>query len=197
MAGSICFGCATSSTTAEGSPKEISESDAAAALRAVLGEELGAFAADMVSESDDEIEDLDPNTSLFALVQKMSVFQKIKLARLGNKEARGLLVRDGNRVVAIASITNPKVTDNEVAKIAQSRNVHDEVLRIISVNREWTRNYQVKLGLASNPKCPAPTAMKFLNHLMDKDLKTIMRSKDVPRAIATHARRILMKKGKI
>ena len=182
----------------DASAREISESDAAAALRAVLGDELGSFAAELVAESEgDGTEELDPATNLYALIQKMSVFQKIKLARLGNKEARGLLVRDRNRVVAIAAITSPKISDNEVATIAQSRNVHDEVLRIISMNREWTRSYKVKLGLSMNPKCPAPTAMKFANHLYDKDLKTIMRSKDVSRAIATHARRILMKKGKL
>ena len=39
--------------------------------------------------------------------------------------------------------------------------------------------------------------MKFLNYLQDRDLKVLMRSRDVPRPISTHARRILMKKGKL
>jgi hypothetical protein len=174
---------------------EINDSDAEAALRAVLGDEFGGYASELIQESDDESDSR--NTNLYALIQKMSVFQKIKLARLGNREARGLLVRDRNKVVAIAAITNPKITDNEAVGVAQSRNVHDEVLRIVSNNREWTRKYQVKLALAMNPKCAPPTAMKFVNHLHERDLMTIMRSKDVARAIATHARRILMKKGKI
>ena len=84
----------------------------------------------------------------------MSVFQKIKLGRLGNKEARGLLVRDRNKVVALATITSPKVTDNEVVGFSQSRNVSDEVLRVIAQNRHWTRNYKVKMALATNPRCP-------------------------------------------
>jgi hypothetical protein len=81
--------------------------------------------------------------------------------------------------------------------IAQSRNVSDDVLRAISRNREWTRNYQVKQALAMNPRCPQSEAMKYLNYLQDKDLRGLMRSKDVPNAISTHARRILMKKGKL
>jgi hypothetical protein len=68
---------------------------------------------------------------------------------------------------------------------------------MISMSREWTRNYQVKLGLATNPKCPLTAAVKFVNYLQDKDLRQIMRSKDVPSAVATHARRILMKKGRL
>ena len=80
---------------------------------------------------------------------------------------------------------------------AKSRNLSEEVLRLIAANRDWTRNYQVKLSLATNPKCPQPTAMRFLNYLQDRDLRTTMRSKDVPSAISMHARRILMKKGKL
>jgi hypothetical protein len=180
----------------EWDPAEISEGDAEAALRAVLGEELGGFARSLVEETEVEAEGGD-NSSLYALLQKMTVFQKIKLGRLGNKEARGLLVKDRNKVVAIAAISSPKITTNEVISIAASRNVHDEVLRLVAMNRLWTRAYRVKLSLATNPKCPQVMAMKFVNYLQDHDLKSIMKSKDVPTAVSTHARRILMKKGKI
>jgi hypothetical protein len=178
----------------EWDPQQISEVDAEAALRAVLGEELGGFARSLVEESEGGGGDA---TNLYAMIQKMTVFQKIKLARLGNKEARALLVKDRNKVVAIAAISSPKITTNEVIAIAQSRNVHDEVLRMISMNRIWTRAYRVKLALATNPKCPQPMALKFVNYLQDADLKSIMKSKDVPTAVSTHARRMLMKKGKI
>ena len=116
---------------------------------------------------------------------------------LTKKEARNLLVRDRNKIVATAAIRSPKITENEVSEFAKARNVSDEILRVISNNREWTRNYQVKLGLATNPKCPIPNAMKFLNFLQVRDLKFIMKSKDVPSAISSHARRLLQKKGKI
>ncbi len=175
---------------------EISEGDAEAALRAVLGDELGSFARSLVEETEGEISESD-SSNLYALIQKMTVFQKIKLARLGNKEARSLLVKDRNKVVAISAISSPKITTNEVISIAQSRNVHDEVLRMVATNRLWTRAYRVKLALATNPRCPQVMAMKFVNYLQDNDLKAIMKSKDVPTSVATHARRILMKKGKI
>ena len=169
----------------------VSDSEAIAALRAVLGDDLGQLAQAMVEESEASQDD-----NLYALIQQMIIVQKVKLARLGNKEARGLLVRDRNKVVAVAAISSPKLTDNEVVTIAQSRNVCDEVLRVVSSNRQWTRNYKVKLSLVTNPRTPQPTAMKFLNFLQDSDLKAIVKSKDVPTAISTHARRILTKKGK-
>jgi hypothetical protein len=179
------------------SGEDVSDEQAEAALKAILGEDLGRFAQELVQESDsDEAPDLD-KSNLYSLVQSMSVMQKIKLARMGNKEVRGLLIRDRNKIVALSAISSPKMTLQEVAVISKSRNVSDEVLRVIARNREWTRDYQVKCGLATNPKSPLTEAIKYVNYLQDRDLKNLMRSKDVPTAIATHARRILMKKGKI
>ena len=165
----------------------------------MLGADLGDFARTLVEESGEEGAEAakEQSGNLYSLVQRMSVFQKIKLARIGNKEARGLLIRDRNKVVAVAAVSSPKMTDNEAVGIAQSRSVSDEVLRIVATNRQWTRNYQVKLALSTNPKTPQPMAMKFVNFLQDNDLKSIVKSKDVPAVISTHARRILMKKGKI
>jgi hypothetical protein len=161
-------------------PDAIGDAEARAALEAVLGENFE-----------------DDGANLFSLIQNMSVFQKIKLGRMGNKEARGLLVRDRNKVVAISAVTSPKITDNELIAIAKSRSVCDEVIRIIANNRELTRIYQVKLALATNPKTPQGTSMKFVNYLQERDLRAIMKSKDVPTAVSTHARRILTKKGKL
>jgi hypothetical protein len=178
------------------SPDTLTDEAAAAALRAFLGDDATGFAAGLIEEKDGE-PDAEEQNNLFALVQKMTIMQKIKLARMGNKEARGLLVRDRNKLVATAAIRSPKMTENEVEGFAKARNVSDEVLRIIASNPEWTKNYKVKVGLATNPKCPLPMAVKFLNFLQERDLRVIMKSKDVPSGVSTHARRLLQKKGKI
>lgn len=175
---------------------EITDDAAASALRALLGDDPTGLARELLEEVEDELDE-DQKNNLFTMVQTMTVMQKIKLARMGNKEARGLLVRDHNKIVATAAIRSPKIRENEVSQYAKLRNVSDEVLRVIAANREWTRSYPVKLALATNPKTPQPSAMKFLNYLQERDLRGIMKSKDVPSAISKHARRILTKKGKI
>jgi hypothetical protein len=40
-------------------------------------------------------------------------------------------------------------------------------------------------------------ALKFMNFLQERDLRQLMKSKDVPSAVSAHARRLLSKKGKI
>jgi len=155
--------------------------------------------AELIDESEKELDDDEKDErsrNIMARVGKMSIMEKMKLARLGNTDARSLLVRDRNKLVAAAAIRNPKISDSEVETFARSRQLSDEVIRIISNNRQWTRNYPVKLGLVMNPKCPPGTAIKFLNFLTDRDLGAIMRSRDVPGPISTQARRILARKGK-
>ena len=175
--------------------EEVSEEEARAALEVVLGANFSA----LVEEQEQEIDprELEQGGSLYSLLQNLSVFQKIKLGRMGNKEARSLLVRDRNKIVAVAAVTSPKITDQELISIAQSRVVSDEVIRAICRNKDVTKNYQVKLALATNPKTQQATAMKFVNYLQDKDLGKLVKSKDVPTVISTHARRILSRKGQI
>jgi hypothetical protein len=173
-------------------PAPVTDADARAVLEALLGDDVSGFARELIDESVQA--DEETQRSLHALVQKMTVFEKVKLARLGNHEARSLLVRDRNKLVASAAIRSPKITDNEILAFAKARNVSDEVMRIIARNPDWTRSYQVKLALAANPKTPPQTAVKFLNYLQDRDLRGIMKSKDVPAVVCTHARRILQRK---
>ncbi len=173
----------------------VSEAEAEAAVLEILGEDMGEIAKLLASEV--EIDDEVLEGSLFAAMQKMSVMQKIKLARIGGKEARALLVKDRNRIVSSSVLASPKLTETEVVAFAQSRSIGDELLRVIANNREWTKNYQIKMALASNPKTPQPQAIKFLNYLQERDLRHLMKSKDVPSNISAHARRILTKKGKV
>lgn len=177
------------------SPIEPSEDEALKAVLAVLGEASFETAKRLASEEEPEAEGTTGN--LYAALQKMGVMEKIKLARVGGKEARNFLIKDRNKVVALAALQSPKITESEITGIAQSRAVSDEILRVIAGNKDWTRSYSVKLALTTNPKTPLPQAVKFLNYLQERDLRALMKSKDVSNAISSHARRILDKKGKV
>lgn len=127
-------------------------------------------------------------------VMKMNVAEKIKMALMGNKEARSILVKDSNKIVANAVLESPKLTDIEIEEISRSRSVSDEIIRKIANNNEWVRNYTVKNNLVNNPKTPIPTAIKFLNFLTKRDLMLVSKSKNVPSPVATAARKLLQKR---
>ena len=127
-------------------------------------------------------------------VMKMSITEKIKLATVGNKEARGLLIRDTNRLVAVAVIRSPRITDGEVLRIAQNRAVLDDVLRVIYGNREWTKQYPVKLALVKNPKTPLAISLRFLSTLREGEIKNLARDRNIPSSVQTSAKKMMSKK---
>jgi hypothetical protein len=133
---------------------------------------------------------------LHAQLAQMSISQKIRRAQLGTATERMLLVRDKNKLVASAAVRSPKIQDNEIVMIANSRNVSDEVLRIIATNREWTQSHQVKLNLVMNPRTPFVYSAKLIAFLREHELKALAKSKNVTGAVAQAARQHLNRKGK-
>ena len=132
----------------------------------------------------------DSKGNIQAQLVKMTASQKVRFAQIGNKEVRGYLMRESNKMVASAAIKNPRVTEQEIITIATSRSVNDEVIRVISATREWTKTYQVRLNLVNNPKCPLPVALRFLRTLRANDVKVLAKNKNVSGAVATAARRM-------
>jgi len=121
----------------------------------------------------------------------MSVSEKLDLARKANKEARSVLMRDTNRLVQLAVIGSPKITESEVLLLASNRQINDDVIRHIANNREWMKNYQVKLALVNNPKTPLPIALRQVSFLKQRDLALLAKSRAIPRPIVIVAQQRL------
>jgi len=128
--------------------------------------------------------------SLYHRILQMGVGEKIKLALFGNKEARELLVRDPNKIIAVSVVKSPKIMDAEIETISKSRHVCEDVLRHIAGTKEWMRSYTIKLNLVANAKTPVPIAMKLLGQIREPDLRKLAKNKNVSQTIATHARRL-------
>lgn len=118
--------------------------------------------------------------NLRKFIYGLSIGGKIKLSMKGNKEARGILIKDANKLVSLAVLKSPKITDNEVAMFAGMKSLADDVVRNIADNVQWTKNYAVKLSLLNNPKTPLSHSMKFLKFLNLRDLKELANSREVP-----------------
>ena len=126
----------------------------------------------------------------------MTVAERIKLALRGNREARLLLLRDPNRMIRRFVLQNPRVADDEILALAKNRSVDDELLRIVGDSREWTKNYQVRHALVTNPKTPIVFAMRFLGSLHERDVRQLAKSKNVSATIAAAAKRIVLVKSR-
>ncbi len=125
----------------------------------------------------------------------LPVPMKIRLAMLGNAFDRAILIRDPKKVVAIAAVKSPGMTDAEVTKYAGLSTLAEEVIGYIANRRDWTKLYSVKLSLVNNPKCPLGMALRLLPHLREKDVDALARSKGIPSALAGQARKLVMQRS--
>ena len=128
--------------------------------------------------------------SMLNRVLKMNMKDRMKLAMKGDREARNILIRDPNRIVSQAVVMNPKITDQEIEKIAAMRTVPEEVLRLIAINRGWSKNYQIMLKLAQNPRTPLANSMNILTRLQTKDLIAMSKNKNISEAIRKQSFRL-------
>ncbi|UCG14523.1 MAG: hypothetical protein JSU72_08790 [Deltaproteobacteria bacterium] len=133
--------------------------------------------------------------SRYQKIQDMAVPEQIKLAMTGDKEARTILFKIPNKQVQEAVLNSPRITEIEIVAIANSRSTGDELLRKIAANRQWMKNYQLRLALVNNPRTPVPIGMKLVGGLVMADLKRLSKNKGVSNALVSMAQRTLIKKG--
>ena len=137
----------------------------------------------------DIADDGDDERSAMQRLAEMNVPQRMARATKGTREERAILIRDPNKLIAVAVLSSPKLTDSEVESIAKMSSVSDEILRIISTNRNWMKNYAIVSALARNPKTPLAVSMNLLSRLTEKDLRTLSTNRNVPEVLRTTARK--------
>ena len=94
----------------------------------------------------------------------------------------------------LAVVQSARITDGEIAKVANSRTSPHEVLQHIYNNRLLMKNYTIKVNLVNNPKVPVAVAMRFLSLLRQSELKSVSKNRNVSRALQSQAQKLLEKK---
>lgn len=150
---------------------------------------------DLIREADEEISEKNRGM-LFNKIKAMNFSERLKLAILGNREARSLLIRDQSKMIACSVLKNPRLTESEVLLFAQSKVVDEDVLRTIAETRRWVRQYQIKYSLVSNPKTPSHISLNFMRYIRDRDLRSIMNDKNIPGVVTTSAARVIKERVK-
>jgi hypothetical protein len=170
-----------------------------------LFQKIDELSAEIATSEEEDTHDVDDEgeehlkekfAPLTTQLANMTVSQKIRRATLGTAAERLLLVRERNRLVATAAATSPLLKENEAVLISASRSVIEDVLRVIAQNKDFMRQYKVKMNLVCNPKTPFTFASRIIPHLRDNDLKSLSKSKNVPAAIQTAVRQQLQRKKK-
>jgi hypothetical protein len=120
-------------------------------------------------------------------INNMGISERIKLALTGSKTHRMILVKDPNKMVALAVLESPKMTPDEVIILAKNKSIGSDIIGRISRNREWIKNYSVIVELVQNPKTPVKSALPFVNRLHNRDLKLLSHNKNTSPVIREFA----------
>ncbi len=139
---------------------------------------------------EDEEKDFE-GMSKYQIAMELKVAEKIKMGLTGDKEWRTILIKESNKLIQGAVMKNPRITDGEVLTVAKSKTSSDEIIRIILLNRDWLKLYEIKKALVVHPKTPPAKAMRFVSSLSLKDLKVLARSRQISRMVATAVRKEL------
>ena len=121
-------------------------------------------------------------STLFRLA-RLTVGERVQVAMKGSREERFILIRDGAKVVALAVLESPKLTESEIEFFAALRNVHEVVLRSIAMKRKFVKMYGVVKALVNNPRTPLDVTLPLLNHLLLNDVRSLSTNKNVPDTI--------------
>jgi hypothetical protein len=127
-------------------------------------------------------------------ISRLDITGRIQTAMKGTKEERSILIRDSTKLVALAVLESPKITDAEVEKIASQKNVLEAVLRQIPMKRRFAKNYCVVRNLVANPRTPLDVSLGLMKNLLVPDLRNLSSNKEVSDTIRKLALKMFKQK---
>src|SRR5262249_1683190 len=133
--------------------------------------------------------------SVVQKIARLSVGDRVQLAMKGTKDERFVLIRDGSKIVSLAVLESPKLSDAEVDTFSSMKNVQQEVLRGIARKRKFMKTYSVVRNLVNNPRCPLDLALGLVPHLLVNDLKGLSMNKNIAETIRKVALKMFREKS--
>lgn len=124
---------------------------------------------------------------LLQRLPRMSVGERITLARRAPGEALTRLCADLDGRVAAAALDNPRLTEERLLPFVQSPKSTPQRLQLIAGHPRWAAAYEVRLALCRNPLAPLAVALAQLPFLRHEDLVALAAAETVPSLIRFEA----------
>ena len=140
----------------------------------------------------DESEDDKPQ-NVWDRIRALSQMEKLLLAAKADRTERALLIQDSDPRVLLSLLRNPRLTTEEVARVAKSSVLTFQIADVISKAAQWMASIDVRLAVIHNPKTPPALALRILPTLPDAEVRAIARA-GTSMALKTAALRKLQSK---
>lgn len=110
---------------------------------------------------------------IIARIPHLPVGEKLTLARRGPARVAGALLAEGHAQAVKLALANTFLTESQLLKVLAKAGVPERVVAAISQHAKWSRQYNVRVALARNPRTPVPVVLEILPDLRLGDLKEI------------------------
>lgn len=117
----------------------------------------------------------EPEGSLWERLRQLTPPQKMLLAPKADRVTRAHLLQESDPQVLLALLKNPRLSIDEVVRVAKSSFLSFQAAELILKTSAWLANLDVRLALIHNPKLPLPFALRILPTLPENELRTISR----------------------
>lgn len=124
-------------------------------------------------------------------IRGMGRTAKILLAAKAERLERALLLQDNDPQVLYSLLKNPRLSVDEVVRIAKSPYLTFQTAEVMMKSTLWNANLDVRVALVHNPKTPPAFAMRILPTLPESEVKAIARGAATSMALKTAALRRL------
>jgi len=101
--------------------------------------------------------------------------EKLLLAVKADRSERALLLQDNDPRVLLSLLRNPRITVDEIVRVAKSSYLNYQIADVILQTGQWMASLDVRLGLIHNAKTPPAFALRILPTLPESEVRNIAR----------------------
>jgi hypothetical protein len=125
-------------------------------------------------------------------VRALSRIEKLILAPKADRSERAVLAQDNDAQVLHALLRNPRITLEEVTRIARSTLLSAVTAELIAKTAQWSASAEIRSALVGNPRTPTPLALRLLPPLPEPEIRQIAKSTAVSQALKQAALRLVI-----
>ncbi|PYQ59469.1 MAG: hypothetical protein DMF58_11520 [Acidobacteria bacterium] len=132
------------------------------------------MAVEKAAEEEETTREKSQNT--WDRMRSLPQMEKILLAVRADRTERALLLQDNDPRVLLSILRNPRLTVDEVVRLAKSSFLTYQIVEVIMKTGQWMSSLDVRLALIHNAKTPQAFSLRILPTLPDSEIKTIARA---------------------
>lgn len=108
-------------------------------------------------------------------MRSLSQMEKILLAVKADRGERALLLQDNDPRVLLSLLRNPRLTVDEVTRLAKSSFLNYQIADVIVKTAQWMASADLRVALVHNPRTPPAMALRILPSLPVSEIRNVAR----------------------